>query len=158
MEELTENDIELLNQLYLFVNNKCNDEHPLASATLHNDNKIIYGLSSKSPLGYDVHTEHVLVANAYIYDNNNKNFLSLVSMSRSLPDVYGNNIYKIKAPCSICRELLRYHYPNLYIIVHRNLEITTITKRNFNDLIKIKSKYLLPFPYIYHRNYQKNLK
>jgi cytidine deaminase len=148
MEELTDNDIELLNQLYTFVNNKCNNEHPLASAILHKDNKIIYGLSSKSPLGYDVHAEHALVGNAYIYDDNSENFLSLVSMTRSLPDVNSNDLYKIKAPCGICRELLRYHYPNLYIIVPRNSEITTITKKNFNDLIKIKSKYLLPYPYI----------
>jgi cytidine deaminase len=148
MEELTDNDIELLNQLYLFVNEKCNNDHPLASAIIHKDNKIIYGLSSKSPLGYDVHAEHALVGNAHIYDNNNDNFLSLISMTRSFQDIDGNNTYKIKAPCGICRELLRYHYPNLYIIVPRNPEITIITKRNLNDLIKIKSKYLLPFPYI----------
>ncbi len=148
MEELSDNDIELLNKLYSFVMDKCNKDHPLASAILHKDKKIIYGISSKSPLGYDVHAEHVLVGNAYVYDNNSDNFSALINMTKSLPDVNGNNTYKIKAPCGICRELLRFHYPNLYIIVPRNSETTLITNKNFKDLIKIKSKYLLPFPYI----------
>ena len=69
-------------------------------------------------------------------------------MTRSLPDINGNNTYKIKSPCGICRELLRYHYPNLYIIVPYNLEITIITKKNFSNLKKIRSKYLLPYPYV----------
>ena len=148
MEELSDYDIKLLKQLYKFVNDKCNNDHPLGSAIIHKDNKIIYGLSSKSPLGYDVHGEHALVGNAYIYDNNNDNFLSLANMTRSLPDINGNNTYKIKSPCGICRELLRYHYPNLYIIVPYNLEITIITKKNFSNLKKIRSKYLLPYPYV----------
>ena len=69
-------------------------------------------------------------------------------MTRSLPDEDGNNIYKIKSPCGICRELLRYHYPDLYIIVPRDLNNVKIKENNFNDLIKIRSKYLLPYPYI----------
>ena len=148
MEELTDNDKELLIKLHLFVNDKCSNDHPLASAMLHKDNKIIFGLSSKSPLGYDVHGEHTLVGNSYMYDNDCNNFLSLVNMTRSLPDDDGNKTYKIKSPCGICRELLRYHYPDLYIIVSRNLSNIKIKENNFNDLIKIKSKYLLPYPYI----------
>jgi cytidine deaminase len=147
MEELTDHDIELIKRLYYFVNDKCCNEHPLASAIIHKDNNIIFGISSKSPLGYDVHGEHTLVGNAYIYDNNHNNFLSLVNMTRSLPDDDGNNIYKIKSPCGICRELLRYHFPDLYIIVSRDFNNIKIKESNFNDLIKIKSKYLLPYPY-----------
>jgi cytidine deaminase len=147
MEELTDHDKELIKKLYYFVKDKCSNEHPLASAIIHKDNKIIFGISSKSPLGYDVHGEHTLVGNAYIYDNNNNNFLSLVNMTRSLPDDDGNNIYKIKSPCGICRELLRYHFPDLYIIVSRDFNDIKIKESNFNDLIKIKSKYLLPYPY-----------
>ena len=86
MEELTDHDKELIKKLYFFVKDKCSNEHPLASAIIHKDNNIIFGISSKSPLGYDVHGEHVLVGNAYIYDNNHNNFLSLVNMTRSLPD------------------------------------------------------------------------
>jgi cytidine deaminase len=148
MEELTDLDKELLRKLHFFVNDKCCNEHPLASAIIHKDSNIIFGLSSKSPLGYDVHGEHTLVGNAFMYDNNANNFLSLVNMTRSLPDDDGNNTYKIKSPCGICRELLRYHYPNLYIIVSRNLNNIKIKENNFSELIKIKSIYLLPYPYI----------
>ena len=56
--------------------------------------------------------------------------------------------YKIKSPCGICRELIRFHYPDLYIIVPKCTDVITVDDINLNELIKIKAKYLLPFPYV----------
>ena len=143
VKELDDNDIMLIKRTYDFVMENCSDIHPLGTAILHNTTHIIYGLSSNSPLGYDVHGEHVVIGNSYVFDKNNKNFSSLVSLTRT-----NENKYKIKSPCGICRELLRYHYPDLYIIVPKSTDVITVDDNNFNELIKIKAKYLLPYPYI----------
>jgi len=143
IKELDDNDIFLIKKTYDFVIQNCNDNHPLGTGILHNTNHILYGISSNSPLGYDVHGEHVAIGNCHVFDKNNKNFCSLVSLTRTT-----DKKYKIKSPCGICRELIRYHYPDLYIIVPKCTDVITVDDNNFNELIKIKAKYLLPYPYI----------
>jgi len=44
--------------------------------------------------------------------------------------------------------LIKYHYPDLYIIVPKSTDVITVDDNNFNELIKIKAKYLLPYPYV----------
>jgi cytidine deaminase len=126
--ELDENDNKLIEELKRFAIIHCDENyHQLATGMMHESKKIIYSLASKSPGGYAVHGEHAIISCAKLYDNY-KRYISLVSVSKS---------GKIKAPCGICRELLKHHYPNLYIIVPDG-----------EKLIKIKAKYLLPFPYV----------
>ncbi len=133
VQELDAKDKILLDSLNRFVIKQCNEDHPLATGIMHESGEILYGLCSKSPLGYDVHGEHACISQAHIFDKNKENYCVLTSMSNSAP-------YKVKAPCGICRELLRYHYPNLPIIVpHPNIP---------DKLVKVISKYLLPYPYV----------
>ena len=54
----------------------------------------------------------------------------------------------ILPPCGICRELLRFHYPDIDVIL-----VDESTKDS--KIIKIKSKYLLPFPYYKIRKKEK---
>ena len=143
IKQLDTNDILLIKKTYDFVIENCNDNHPLGTGILHNTNHILYGISSNSPLGYDVHGEHVVIGNSHVFDKNNKNFSSLVSLTRTT-----DKKYKIKSPCGICRELIRYHYPDLYIIVPKSTDVIIIDDNNLNELIKIKAKYLLPYPYV----------
>jgi cytidine deaminase len=130
IEELNEKDNILLKKLEEFVKDNCSEEYPLAAGIMHNSGIIHYGLASKSHLGYDVHGEHAVLSQARIFDKNKKNYLSLVAISAK---------NKLKAPCGICRELIRYHYPEIYVIVPHP---------NTGKLVKIMSKYLLPYPYI----------
>ncbi len=134
VEELNEQDKILLEKLNKFVNDNCNPDYPLATGISHKDGNIIYGISCKNPMGYDVHGEHVAIGQARIYDQDKSKYLSIVSLTKS-----DDGNYKVKAPCGICRELLRYHYPNIYAIVPHPL-----TKK----LVKVVLKYLLPYPYI----------
>ena len=46
----------------------------------------------------------------------------------------------VLAPCGTCRELLRFHYPNINVII-----LDESSEKH--ELFKIKAKYLLPFPY-----------
>lgn len=135
VQNLSPEDYRLLDNLNIFINNYCNDDHPLATAFLHKDGTILYGLSSKNPMGYDVHGEHSAVSQAHIYDQNSENYITIVSMTKSKSK---RNKYKFKGPCGICRELLRHLYPNAYIISPEHTK--GIPK-------KILCKYLLPFPY-----------
>ena len=130
LKELDEKDTILLKKLEEFVKENCSEEYPLATGMLHISGIIQYGLACKSPLGYDVHGEHTVISQARIFDKNKKNYLSLVCISAK---------NKIKAPCGICREVLRYHYPELHIIVPHP---------NTGKLVKIMAKYLLPYPYV----------
>ncbi len=130
--ELDELDNKLLDELNEFVKKNCNEDHPLCTGIMHKSGVIQYGLCSKSPLGYDVHGEHAVLSQARLFDKEKDNYVSLVSMTHT-----GN--YKVKAPCGICRELLRYHYPNLPIIVPHPIT---------GKFVKIISKNLLPYPYV----------
>jgi cytidine deaminase len=130
IKELDEQDNILIKKLEEFIRDNCNEHHPLAAGILHNSGTIQYGLASKSPLGYDVHGEHAVLSQARIFDKNKKNYVSLVAIS-------GKN--KLKAPCGICRELIRYHYPEIYVIVPHH---------KTGKLVKIMAKYLLPYPYV----------
>ncbi len=129
IQELDDIDKKLLDSVNNFTKEHCNENHPLACGILHEDGTILYSVTSKSPLGYDVHAEHSIVSQARIYDKEKK-YKTLVTISST-------GDYKIKAPCGICRELLRFHYPNLFIII-----------KHQDKIIKVQSKYLLPFPYI----------
>ena len=130
--ELDELDNKLLNELNEFVKKNCNEDHPLCTGIMHKTGVIQYGLSSKCPLGNDVHGEHAVLSSARLFDKNKENYVSLVSMTYT-------GEYKVKAPCGICREVLRYHYPNLPIIVPDPIT---------GKFVKIISKNLLPYPYV----------
>ena len=67
IKELDANDIVLIKKTYDFVIQNCNDNHPLGTGILHNTNHIIYGISSNSPLAYDVHGEHVAIGNSHVF-------------------------------------------------------------------------------------------
>lgn len=136
VQNLSSEDYRLLDNLNVFINNYCTDDHPLATGFLHKNGTIVYGLSSKNPMGYDVHGEHSAVSQAHIYDQDSENYTTIVSMIKSKNK---KNKYKFKGPCGICRELLRYLYPNAYIISPEHTK--GIPK-------KILCKYLLPFPYM----------
>lgn len=130
IRELNEQDNILIKKLEEFIKDNCNENYPLAAGILHKSGIIQYGLASKSPLGYDVHGEHAVLSQARIFDKNKKNYLSLVAISSK---------NKLKAPCGICRELIRYHYPEIYVIVPHH---------KTGKLVKVMAKYLLPYPYI----------
>jgi ribosomal protein S18 acetylase RimI-like enzyme/cytidine deaminase len=139
VEKLDEMDEILLKKTKEFMIEHCNSDHPLVAGMLHKNGHIVYGLSSTNPLGNDVHGEHSAISQAHIYDKNKENFISLVCMT---PPKNNDTKYRIKAPCGICRELLKQFYPNIYIIVPDNDPIQSV---------KIISKYLLPFPYVSSR-------
>ena len=151
-KNISESDINLIKNLKIFLEEKCDNEHPLACATNHNDGTYIYGISSNCPLGNDIHAESTLVANAFIYDKNKNNFLSLICMTRHFihsEEKHNNAKYKIKSPCGICREVLRYHFPNIHVIVPKCSDTILLEENElYDNLLKIKAKYLLPFPYV----------
>ena len=135
VEQLDDNDKTLIFAALTFSKEYCNEQfYPLVAAMRHNDGSFVYGLAANGPLSNSVHGEHSVLTNARIKDKNIDNFSSLVCVSHS---------NKIKSPCGNCRELLKYHYPNLNIILYEN-DDTELSKKS---LIKIKSKYLLPYPY-----------
>jgi cytidine deaminase len=135
VEKLDEMDVKLLEKTREFMIEYCNENHPTAAGMIHKDGHIVFGLSSSNPLGYDVHAEHTVISQARIYDKNIENYIGIVAMSKPKD----NSKYRVKSPCGICRELLKFFYPNIYVIVPDN-----DTSQN----VKIFSKYLLPFPYV----------
>jgi cytidine deaminase len=138
VKKLDQIDEILLEKTKEFMMENCNDVHPLVAAMIHKDGHIVYGLSSTNPLGNDVHGEHTVISQAHIYDKNNENFIGLVCMTKPKD----NTKYRIKAPCGVCRELIKQFYPNIYVIVPDN---------DPTKFIKIISKYLLPYPYVSSR-------
>jgi cytidine deaminase len=96
------------------------------------DGTVVYGLAARGPLSNDVHGEHSVLTNARIKDKNINNFRSLVCVTLNL---------KFKSPCGNCRELLKHQCPNIDIIV------SDPDTKPTGKLVKIKSKYLLPYPY-----------
>ena len=135
VEQLNDMDEKLLEKTKEFMMKYCNENHPLAAGMIHKDGTIVYGLSSTNPLGNDVHGEHSVISQAHIYDKNNENFIGLVAMTKPKE----NSKYRIKAPCGICRELIKQFYPNIYVIVPDN---------DPTKFVKVIAKYLLPFPYV----------
>jgi len=135
VESLNADDIRLVREAIKFGHLHLDDKfYNLVAAMLHKDGTIIYGLASRSPLSStEVHGEEAVISQARIYDHNRDNYKSLVCVTISV---------KFKSPCGNCRELLKHHYPNLDIIVP-DLE----DPENTDKLVKIKSKYLLPYPY-----------
>lgn len=137
VKQLNEHDYKLVEAAVEFCNIHCDKDeealYPLVAAMIHRDGTIVYGLAAKGPLSNSVHGEHSVLTNARIKDHNRDNFMSLVCVSKNL---------KFKSPCGNCRELLKHHYPNLDIIVPDLKE-----PENTAKLVKIKSKYLLPYPY-----------
>jgi len=142
IEKLDEMDEKLLEKTKELMMEYCNENHPTAAGMIHKNGHIVFGLSSSNPLGYDVHAEHSVISQARIYDKNNENYIGIVAMSKPKD----NSKYRVKSPCGICRELLKFFYPNIYVIVPDNDQI---------EHVKIISKYLLPFPYISTRYPQK---
>jgi cytidine deaminase len=132
IESLNESDGILVQKAKEFATLHCDKLYPLVAAMSHEDGTIVYGFASRGPLSNDVHGEHSVLTNARIKDHDRSKFKSLVCVTLNL---------KFKSPCGNCRELLKHHYPNLDIIViDYDAEIP-------NKLVKIKSKYLLPYPY-----------
>jgi len=132
IESLNESDGILIQKAKEFATLHCDKLYPLVAAMSHEDGTIVYGLAARGPLSNDIHGEHSVLTNARIKDHDRNKFKSLVCVTVNL---------KFKSPCGNCRELLKHHYPNLDIIViDYDAEIP-------NKLVKIKSKYLLPYPY-----------
>jgi cytidine deaminase len=134
-EKLNEDDLNLIKAAILFGAQHLDDKlYNLVAAIQHKDGTILYGLASRSPMSSsEVHGEESVISQARIYDQDRNNFKSLVCVTISV---------KFKSPCGSCRELLKHHFPNLDIIVpdYNNPE-------DIDKLVKIKSKYLLPYPY-----------
>ena len=131
-KQLNESDGILVKKAKEYATLHCDKLYTLVAAMSHEDGTIVYGLASRGPLSNDVHGEHSVLTNARIKDHDRSKFKSLVCVTLNL---------KFKSPCGNCRELLKHHYPNLDIIVSDpDAEIP-------NKLVKIKSKYLLPYPY-----------
>ena len=135
VESLNADDIKLVQEAIKFGHLHLDDKfYNLVAAMLHKDGTILYGLASRSPMSStEVHGEEAVISQARIYDKNRDNYKSLVCVTISV---------KFKSPCGNCRELLKHHFPNLDIIVP-DLE----DPDNTDKLVKIKSKYLLPYPY-----------
>jgi cytidine deaminase len=134
-DKLNELDKELIEKVNEFIKINGSEDHLLATGIMHKTGHVVYGLSARNPLGNEIHGEHSVISQAHIFDNNRENFIAIVSMTKSKDSMD----YKIKAPCGMCRELLRYYYPNMYSIVRSH---------NSNDIIKVINKYLLPYPYV----------
>lgn len=137
VEQLNEDDHRLIYAAKVFgLDDKHLDDesYNLVAAMLHENGTIVYGLAVRSPLSSsEVHGEEAVISQARIYDHDSTKFKSLVCITKK---------EKFKSPCGSCRELLKHHYPNLDIIVP---DVTD--PENFEKLVKIKSKYLLPYPY-----------
>jgi len=148
IEPLTEGDFQLIKELRKFVTANCNELYPLAAAILHKDGTILYGLAARSPLANNVHGEHAAVSQARIKDKNRNNFTTIVCMSVK---------QKFKSLCGNCRELIKHHYPNINIILPDPSEKKVLPPLPgsgsaseplvVQKLVKIKAKYLLPYPY-----------
>jgi len=148
LKPLTEGDFQLINELRKFVVANCNELYPLAAAILHKDGTILYGLAARSPLANNVHGEHAAVSQARIKDTNRNNFTTIVCMSVK---------QKFKSLCGNCRELIKHHYPNINIILPDPSEKKVLPPLPgsgsaseplvVQKLVKIKAKYLLPYPY-----------
>lgn len=192
VEELKVKDIDLINKLYKFITNKDTPytpanpvigktniiqdgekvtKHSLAAAMLHKDGDIVYGVSSNSPLGYNIHGEGAVISAAHLKDPDPNNWVSIVCL---VPPKFSSQNREdkqiiVKSSCGSCRELLRYQYPNIYLITPDPTISFEVTKTNANDdnksykvsgqidfntyikslgLKKVQAKYLLPFPYV----------
>jgi len=132
IEPLSDEDKILVEKAKEFAVAHCDPMYPLVAAMYHDDGTIVYGLAARGPLSNDVHGEHSVLTNARMKDKNRNNFKSLVCVTLNL---------KFKSPCGNCREVLKHHYPNLDIIV------TDPDAELPGKLVKIKSRYLLPYPY-----------
>ena len=142
--------------------------HNLMAGMKHKDGPMVKGVSSKSPTGEGVHAEPVAASAAYLEDPTASSWISIACLV--VPEE-GKIQIKVKSSCGICREFLRYHYPNIYVITPDPtasldaLSIPTIDiipdepiderRQRIKDYIKnqlglkkVKSIYLLPFPYV----------
>jgi len=135
VEQLNYNDLTLIEETLKFGEKHLDlESYNLVAGMLHKDGTIVYGLASRSPMSSsEVHGEEAVLSQARIYDHDVTNFKSLVCVTVNV---------KFKSPCGSCRELLKHHYPNLDIIVPDVRD-----PENYKKLVKIKSKYLLPYPY-----------
>jgi cytidine deaminase len=188
IKNLDKNDIKLIYKLYNFITNGNKDKkytdinpiigkssvmedgvyiskHSLGAAMVNNDRRIVYGISSNSPFGYDVHGEGAVISQAHIVNPDANMWKTMVCLVP--PKIKDTIQIIVKSSCGACRELLRYQYPNIYVIVpdptneiaiKKPKDIPTIDLssdyKTFSDyiktlgLVKIKAKYLLPYPYI----------
>lgn len=149
-EPLTDIDLSVIAELRKFVTANCNELYPLAAAIRHKDGTILYGLAARSPLANNVHGEHAAVSQARIKDTNRNNFTTIVCISFR---------QKFKSLCGNCRELIKHHYPNIDVIIPDpsgkkvlqplpgSVSSSASEPLVVQKLVKIKAKYLLPYPY-----------
>lgn len=149
-EPLTDIDLSVITELRKFVTANCNELYPLAAAIRHKDGTILYGLAARSPLANNVHGEHAAVSQARIKDTNRNNFTTIVCISFR---------QKFKSLCGNCRELIKHHYPNIDVIIPDpsgkkvlqplpgSVSSSASEPLVVQKLVKIKAKYLLPYPY-----------
>jgi len=135
-KELIEKSIKILKKFYE------KEKHPVVTGILDSNDKMFFGLSQASPSGLNICAEPCALSNANLKSKTRK-FKSIVSFrGKSDPP-------NILSPCGICRELLRFHYPNLNVIV-------VDESNEKHTVFKMKAKYLLPFPYYKTRSKEKD--
>ena len=118
------------------------EKFPVACGILDSNNKMFFGLSQSSPSGLNICAEPSAISNATL-NSKTKKFKSIVAIrGKSEP-------MTILPPCGICRELLRFHYPNIDVIIMDESGET-------DKILKLKAKYLLPYPYFKTRKKEKN--
>jgi cytidine deaminase len=118
------------------------EKFPVACGILDSENKYFFGLAQSSPSGLNICAEPCAFSIANI-KSKTKKFKSIVAIRGK------SNPMTILSPCGICRELLRFHYPNIDVIL-----VDESTENH--KIVKLKSKYLLPFPYYKTRQKEKN--
>ncbi len=118
------------------------DKHAVITGILDSDNKMFFGLSQGSPSGVSICGEPCALSQATLKSKTGK-FKTIVSLRGKLEPPL------VIPPCGICRELLRYHYPNINVII-----LDESSEKH--QLKKIKSKYLLPYPYYKTRKQERN--
>jgi cytidine deaminase len=120
----------------------------MIAGILHKNGDIVFSLATTSPMGLDVHSEYCIVQDALKYEIDNQNKRKEeVDFSNFLLLVCVNDEGKIKAPCGICREMLKHYIPNIFVILRDDIGGEKYREIENIPNILLQSKYLLPYPY-----------
>jgi cytidine deaminase len=127
----------------------CDDENfRMIVGILCEDGNLFFSLATSSPMGNDIHAEHSLIQTLHKYEVEKYKIKNKLLQKKYPILICINSRGIIKAPCGICRELLKHYLPNTYVILKNDILGNDHKNQNQNDLIMIKSKFLLPYPYI----------
>jgi len=129
-KDLNSNDLLLIEKAReVMKKNYDYDTHSVSAGILDSKNKMHFGISIKSPNGLNICAEPCTICNADMNSKSKKYNTIVAVKGKDEPP-------SIIPPCGICRELLNFHYPDIYVIIQKK-----------DELKKIKAKYLLPYPY-----------